>query len=221
MVKRRLNLSFVLLSLWFSPSSQKVRRCLPHRRLHDGYRLVYNLKQPETVIIEKLWHLQEMQDHPERNSQIPFSAANEMAASLSTPGVYSGSNSWTKNKPNINKHFLEQMWKIFCFVLPAQNMLSVILTEVELRQMFWSTIGRWICWRTDVKFLTAGFQLFFRLPHPVTRPLKPSDIRLPEKIPVRYITRPVTIHSINLTEPKCLWPQFLIAPSTGAVFALL
>lgn len=81
------------------------------------------------------------------------------------------------------------MWKIFCFVLPAQNMLSVILTEVELRQMFWSTIGRWICWRTDVKFLTAGFQLSFRFPHPVTRPLKPSDIRLPEKIPVRYITR--------------------------------
>lgn len=62
--------------------------------------------------------------------------------------------------------------------LPAQNMLSVILTEVELRQMFWSTIGRWICCRTVGKFLTAGFQLSFRFPQPVTRPLKPSDIRL-------------------------------------------
>lgn len=120
MVKRRLNLSFVLLSLWFSPSSQKVHRCLPHRRLHDGYRLVYNLKQPETVIIEKLWHLQEMQDHPERNSQIRFSTANETAASLSTPGLYSGSNSWTKNKPKIKYKQAFSCWTnvenlLFCF----------------------------------------------------------------------------------------------------------
>lgn len=56
-------------------------------------------------------------------------------------------------------------------ILPAQNMLSVTLTDVELRQVSWSTIGRWICWRTEGKCLAAGFQVSFRFPQPVTRPL--------------------------------------------------
>lgn len=56
-------------------------------------------------------------------------------------------------------------------ILPAQNMLFVILTDVDLRQIFCSTMGSWICWRADGKFLAAGFQVSLRFPQPVTLPL--------------------------------------------------
>ncbi len=60
-------------------------------------------------------------------------------------------------------------------------MLSVILTDVEVMQMFWSTIGRWIRRRNMGKSLVEGFRVSFRIPQPVTRPLKPWVISLSEE----------------------------------------
>lgn len=60
-------------------------------------------------------------------------------------------------------------------------MLSVTFTDVELLQTSWSTMGRWICWSTSGRFLAEGFQVSFRFPQPVTRPLYPWVIRLLEE----------------------------------------
>lgn len=73
------------------------------------------------------------------------------------------------------------LYEVEMKTLPAQNMLLVILTAVELLQVSCSTMGRWICWRTVGRFLADGFHVSFRFPQPLTRPLYPAIIRLTEK----------------------------------------
>lgn len=87
----------MMMTMLLSPSSQRVRRCLPRRRRLAPSLRVYILK---------------------RDSNIP------------------------KIKQNNNNNKTPEQPKQ---IVPAQNMLSVILTEVERLQVFWSAMGRWIC----------------------------------------------------------------------------
>lgn len=54
---------------------------------------------------------------------------------------------------------------------PAQNMLSVMRMAVDLRQVSWSTMGKWICCSFAGRFWGLDVHASLRFPQPVTRPL--------------------------------------------------